>query len=520
MLICTREQMIEMYRLTTDVVGITGLLLMEAAGRSAAEHLHRIVVGQHEGRLKTVGIFCGGGSKGGSGYVMARYLDSLGYDVDCLLMRHPEEIKGYAWTNLEILRRLRPGLLALSVYAPSMTVEELNQRLPSYDIYVDAMLGLGLEGKVPNDYRSVVQFLNEVRGLKIALEIPSGLDANTGRPRPIAFEADYTCSFGMGKNGLYLDPGRNYAGEVLVTDIGMLPETADEVGIQGELLTEDSLRYLAVPRPSYTPSGTFGHLGLIAGSCATAGAAALAAGAALTSGVETASVITRESVRNTILQHHPEAIVHPLLPESGGIDGPTEAILTRLIEEKSALAIGCGLGTEPAVDQLLQLILTQARVPVVIDADALPFLANDLDILGDTLCPVVLTPSPSQMARLTGKSVDAGMADPIEWAFELAQQTGSYLILRFSTVVICAPDGRYAINTTGNPGMASAGMSDVLTGLLAGLLSTGMTPWDACQLAVFAHGRAGDLAQKQVGKRALRAGQVVENIPNALSFLE
>jgi NAD(P)H-hydrate epimerase len=510
----------EMDRRTIEEVGIAGAILMEVAGRTAAQTIHQINTERHDGRLKTVAIICGGGNNGGDGYVIARHLDSMGYDVDVLLLVPASAIKGDAWTNLEILRRLRPTLIDLMETFSVISADALNETLSYYDIYVDALLGTGLENEIFGHYREVVQYLNEARGLKIAVDIPSGVDANTGRPLGLAFRADHTITFGMAKNGLFLEPGRSLSGEVTVADIGILPETADEVGIQGELLTEEGLRKLGYPRPADAHKSQFGHVGIIAGSEDMAGAAALATGGALVSGAGLTSVATRPSVRPIVLSHHPEAMVQGFLPETGPLDDDARARLLTFVENKSVIAIGPGIGQEEAIAEILELLLTQGRSPVVIDADGLNVLAGRLDLLENALCPVILTPHPGEMARLTNADPETGLKDPVSWASWLSEGTGSFVVLKTATTVIAAPDGRYAINSTGNPGMATGGSGDVLTGLLAGLLGTGMTPWDAAISAVFAHGLAGDLAAASVGQRSLLAGHLLDHLPEALGFLE
>ena len=519
MKLCSREQMREMDRRTIEDVGIAGVILMEIAGREAAHILHQRIEDEHGGVPRTVAILCGGGNNGGDGYVMARHLDSLGYDVDVLLLTRPETVRGDAWTNLEVLRRLRPSIQVLPDLVPDMSVDDLQESLPYYDIYVDALLGTGLEDSVRGNYALVIRYLNEARGIKFAVDIPSGLDANTGRPLGFAFQAHYTATFGLGKNGLFLEQGREYTGEVTVVDIGILPETEDEVGIQGELLTEQGLAELAMPRPLHAHKGTYGHVALVAGAETMPGAAALATGAALSSGAGLVTLVTRESVRPIVSARHPEAMIQPLLPASGALPDNDLARLGELLEGKTAVAVGPGLGQSEAVHEILQLALA-GHAPVVIDADGLNVLAGHMDLLADTMCPVVLTPHPGEMARLTETPVADGMRDPLGWAFSLAQQTRSYVILKFSTTVLCAPDGRYAINSSGNPGMAGGGMGDVLTGLLAGFIGSGLPLWDAARLAVFAHGSAGDAAAEVRGERALRARDLLECVPDALAFLE
>lgn len=517
--LCTREQMREMDRKTIEEVGISGSILMEVAGRAASHILHEHVQ-TVQPDAKTIAIFCGGGNNGGDGYVMARHLDTLGYDVDVLMLVPPGAIEGDAWTNLEILRRLRPTIVVLPDVVDDINPDSLQDALPYYDVYVDALLGTGLEERVRGNYRQVIHYLNEANGIKFAVDIPSGLDADTGKPLGIAFEADLTATFGLAKNGLFLEQGRDIAGDVSVVDIGLLPETQDEVGIQGDLLTEETLLEFAFPRDNRGHKGTFGHVGIVAGSDAMSGAAALSSAAAFAAGVGLTTVLTRPSVRPVVLNHCPEAMVKAVLPDVGELGEDVALDVADFLEGKTALALGPGLGQEPSVADVLGMVLRQGHRPVVIDADALNVLAENLELLEDTLCPVVLTPHPGEMARLTGVPVEQGMADPLNWASSLAQQTRSYVILKFSTTVLCAPDGRYAINSSGNPGMASGGTGDVLTGLLAGLLATGMTPWDASRFAIYAHGRAGDLAEAVVGQRSMRATHLLEYLPNALSFLD
>ncbi|MCA9563685.1 MAG: NAD(P)H-hydrate dehydratase [Myxococcales bacterium] len=520
MKLCDREQMREMDQRTIEDVGLSGAVLMEVAGRSAARYLHRVLRDSHGGAPKTIAIFTGGGNNGGDGYVMARHLDSLGYDVDVLMLAKPEDVKGDAWTYLEILRRLRPTLIVLQDQFPDLSADALHEKLPYYDVYVDALLGTGVDAEVRGNYSQVIRYMNEARGIKFAVDIPSGLDANTGQPFGIAFRADYTATMGMAKNGLFLDPGRDYAGRVEVIDIGILPETADEVGILGELLCEETLAELSYPRPRTAHKGNFGHVALVAGSREMPGAAALCAGAALVSGVGLTTLVTRESARVSVAAQYTELMTKPVLPDHGELEPDVLADLSRFIEGKSAVGVGPGLGREPVVRQVLDALLREGHAPVVIDADGLNVLADNLELLDDTFCPVILTPHPGEMSRLTGISVDEGMNDPLGWAISLAQQVSAYVVLKCSTTVLCAPDGRYAINNTGNPGMATGGSGDLLTGLLTGLLASGMTPWDAARVATFSHGRAGDLAAAIAGQRVMRAGHILEQIPRALQFLQ
>jgi hydroxyethylthiazole kinase-like uncharacterized protein yjeF len=515
--LCTRDQMREMDRRTIEEVGIAGVILMEVAGREAARILDRYLREELGGSARTVAIFCGGGNNGGDGYVMARHLDSMGYDVDVLLMTRPETVTGDAWTNLEILRRLRPDVLILQDVVPELDVDSLHELLPDYDVYVDALLGTGLEDAVRGNYAQVIRYLNEARGVKFAVDIPSGLDADTGRPLGGAFQADLTCTFGMAKNGLFLEQGRGYTGRVEVVDIGILPEIADEVGIQGELLTREGLRGLAMPRPRHAHKGNFGHVALIAGSHAMPGAASLATAAALASGAGLVTLFTRESVRPIVGARHPEAMIRALLPEDGDLDETVLSELGELLERKTAIAIGPGLGRPDMIRDVIGMALG-GHAPVVIDADGLNVLCDDVDMLLDTFCPVILTPHVGEMARLTGVDAEEGMRDPLGWALALAQQTRAHVILKFSTTILCAPDGRYAINSSGNPGMATGGTGDVLTGLIAGLIASGMAIWDAARLAVFAHGRAGDLAAAEVGERSLSATHVLRHLPHALDL--
>jgi NAD(P)H-hydrate epimerase len=415
---------------------------------------------------------------------------------------------------------LSPNIIILQDYLEDISVESLQDFLPPYEIYVDALLGIGLSGNVSGHYLHTIKYLNEALGFKFAVDIPSGLNANTGKTLGVSFKADLTCTLGMAKNGLFLQHGRQIAGKTLVADIGILPETENNVGIQGELLTKKSMQTVCYPRARHSHKGMLGHLGIIAGSNNMPGAAILSTGGAVTSGTGLITVLTAPEVRHPLISRFPEAMLLPVLPDYGPLNENHLIDLERFLEEKSALVFGPGLGLEPMVSTLLASVLQTAHIPVVIDADGLTALADDMSPLYETLCPVVLTPHPGEMARLTDTELEQGMEDPVQWALSLAQQYRCYVVLKCATTILASPDGRYAVNSSGNPGMATGGSGDVLSGLLGGLMASGVPPWDAARLAIYLHGIAGDLAAEKSGLRALRALDIMEQLSHALADFE
>jgi NAD(P)H-hydrate epimerase len=398
------------------------------------------------------------------------------------------------------------------------SADQARPLLASSDILIDALLGTGLTSVVTGTYREAIDLINSVEKPVIAVDIPSGLQADTGAILGRAIRATLTVTCGLPKLGLYIDAGIDRAGIIRVVDIGIPSAYVDAIESRTLLLTRDSAFQSLPERPPSSHKGTFGHAGIIAGSVGKTGAAALAARAALRVGAGLVTVATPSSVNDVLEAKLLEAMTMPL-PETkartlarSGLDRVLAFIQTR-----TAIAIGPGLSTHPETVELVQSLMKHLDRPSVLDADALNALTGRASLLTECKTPPILTPHPGEMARLeidaTTQSVNA---DRIGTARRFARERGVFVVLKGARTVVARPDGLVAICPTGNPGMATAGTGDVLTGMIVGLLAQRVPPWEAACAATYFHGSAGDLAAQHLGQPGMVASDLIAQIPYAL----
>jgi NAD(P)H-hydrate epimerase len=398
------------------------------------------------------------------------------------------------------------------------SADQVRPLLASSDILIDALLGTGLSSAVTGTYREAIELINSAGKPVIAVDIPSGLHADTGAILGQAIRATLTITCGLPKLGLYINAGIDQAGVVRIVDIGIPHAYVDAVESRTVLLTSDSaFQSLPIRAPS-AHKGVFGHVGIIAGSVGKTGAAALAARAALRIGAGLVTVATPSSVNDVLESKLLEAMTMPL-PETkartlarSGLDR-----VVAFIQARSAIAVGPGLSTHPETVELVQSLMKHLDRPSVLDADALNALAGRASLLTECKTPPILTPHPGEMARLevdaTAQTVNA---DRIGTARRFARERGVFVALKGARTVIARPDGLVAICPTGNPGMATAGTGDALTGMIVGLLAQKVPAWEAVCAATYFHGLAGDLAAQHFGQSGMLAGDLIAQIPYAL----
>jgi NAD(P)H-hydrate epimerase len=506
----TGEEMSRVDARAIAELGIPGATLMENAGRGAADAIVAwLTTTARTARGRRVVVVCGKGGNGGDGFVAARWLARRGVRCDVVLAGAPEDVRGDAAAKLEALKkaRLRPIVVRdATAMAPL---------LARADLVVDALLGTGGRSAPEGVIADVIEAINAARRPVLALDIPSGLPADGAAPSGPAIRADATVTFAGLKRGLVVPPGRELAGRVSVVDIGV---AADEVarGITTFLLDAGDVAPHFPPRERAAHKGTYGHLLVVAGSVGKTGAAALAAEAALRSGVGLVTVATPASQQPIVAAHLLEAMTAPLPEGAPGFVGAAAAApLVELIAARDAVAIGPGLGVAPDVQELVRRIVVEARVPVVIDADAITALTGHLEVLRKAAAPRVLTPHPGELARMLGTTVPEIQRRRIEVARELATSHRVHLVLKGAVSVVAAPDGTVLLNPTGNPGMASGGTGDVLTGITGAMCARGLAPGDALASAVYLHGLAGDVAAERMGEESLIARDVIAALPEA-----
>jgi NAD(P)H-hydrate epimerase len=423
-------------------------------------------------------------------------------------------MQGEAAQNLEIVRNLNIPIVELGDCEPDEVIGALDE-LGYCLAWCDALLGTGLDRDVEGRYAEAIEFLNH-QPFVFAVDIPSGVHGRTGQKMGVAVAADATATFGAVKQGQALYPGRDLCGDLHVIDIGIPPWVMSEVGRSADLLDEAWTFLRMAARPDDYHKGKSGKLLILAGSHEKTGASLLATRGALRSGAGLLTVGTHEAVIPRIAPTINEAMAAHMLSEVP--DENCEERLREFLQDMDAVGMGPGIGTSDGSRQALHAVLESDVDAAVFDADALTLLAKEDDYAklrgfaqGAT---VVLTPHPGEMSRLCRCEISEISADPVGKATELADETGATIVLKGAATVVTSPDGRVGINSTGNPGMATGGIGDVLTGILTARLAEGSeAPFDAVCLAVYAHGAAGDLAAQELGERGMGAVDLAEALP-------
>ncbi|MCL2761210.1 MAG: NAD(P)H-hydrate dehydratase [Desulfuromonadales bacterium] len=507
----TGKVMQSLDRRTIDEFKISGLDLMEKAGQNCVD----LIKERYGSTVKQVVIIAGRGNNGGDGYVIARLLSVLRWNVDLFVISSRDKITGDAKVNLDRLPKVFP------VYINDESgLKGLAQALEKAEIIVDALLGTGLNTEVEGLYASVINMINSASAYTVSVDIPSGIDSATGKVLGCSVKAACTVTFAVAKLGHLLYPGAEYTGDLFVTDIGIPKGLIDRAeGI--ELIDQKYASTLLIPRSRTAHKGSNGHALVIAGSTGKSGAAAMAGNSAMRSGAGLVTLAVPESIHNILEIKTTEVMTVPLLDNNLGFLGKdTVPEIARQLKDKAVMALGPGIGWDKLTSELVRDLVKNAEIPIVIDADGLNAISEDLSVLGNSKSAfIIMTPHPGEMARLTNLTVAEVEEDRLGVARSFAVKHSVYLILKGARTVIAAPDGKLALNKSGNPGMASGGMGDVLTGIVTALVAQGYEPFKACCLGVFVHGFAGDLVAKEKGEIGLIATDLQEMLPYALKKL-
>ena len=501
-------EMQEMDRVTIHEMGIPGVVLMENAARGAT----RLFLDHFKPAADDhVVVLCGRGNNGGDGYVMARYLHNAGLKMTVLVLAPFEKISGDALINLDLIRGL--GLEILEV--PTAKRWQTHRSLLGQCHYIiDGIFGTGLNAPVRGFYAQVIQEVNSARNPVMAIDIPSGLNADTGQIMGNAVKAELTVTFGFPKLGQLLFPGAELVGRLTRIDIG-IPNAATEQIPARYHLTEpnDFSDLLKRDRPD-VHKGNRGHLLVLAGSTGKTGAAAMTAVGALRAGAGLVTVGVPKSL-NAILENKlTEAMTAPL-PETneGTLSLAAEETIHQLMEGKTALALGPGLSTNEETAALVRRIVGNCPLAMVIDADGLNALSGHLDALAPVREKTILTPHPGEMARLTGMTTGQIQEDRIVTAVKFVEEHGCFLVLKGARSLIAEPEGHVFVNPTGNPALSSGGTGDVLTGLIAGFAARGWPLAKAAATGAYLHGLAADFLAEDMGHFGMLAGELLDVVP-------
>ncbi|OAG28473.1 bifunctional ADP-dependent NAD(P)H-hydrate dehydratase/NAD(P)H-hydrate epimerase [Thermodesulfatator autotrophicus] len=497
-------------RFTIEEFGIPGLILMENAGRGTAELIvERFSHVLPQGAL----IICGPGNNGGDGFVIARHLFQKGFPVKIFCLAPTEKFKGDALINLQIVKKMK-----LPLFFVDSDISTLRQEIKACGLIVDAIFGTGLTREVGGHFAAAIEAINQSEKPVIAVDIPSGLSADSGKPLGIAVKATLTATMALPKIGQVIYPGRYYVGELKVVDISMPKTVIEELAPKRFLLDESWASKNIKPREPESHKGTYGHVAVLAGSRGKTGAAILTCRGALRGGAGLVTLVCPKSLNHIYEIALTEAMTYPLEHETE-INSLSYRAFDEIIsfcQGKKAASIGPGLGLHQETFELVHRLVARLDIPMVIDADAISALAGELFHLRRAQAPRILTPHPGELARLLDISIEEIKKNRLEIARLAAKETESIIVLKGAATVVVSPDGREAVNYSGNPGLATGGTGDVLTGLITALLAQGYEPFIAACLGVYLHGLSGDILAKRKGPFGFVAEEVAEALPNAI----
>ena len=476
---------------TMQHYGVPSCVLMERAALEFVRSLHK-----EKADLSRVLVVCGSGNNGGDGMAAARMLFLEHFQVDVVMIGNPQKASEEASRQMGILEKYGIPLF---------------DKLPegkSYTCIVDAIFGTGLSRPIEGRYAQCIRELNEMEGYKAAVDIASGVSADTGDILGCAFHADLTVTMAFAKYGQLLYPGKAQTGKLIVAQIGITPESFLDLHPQGVYYEEDDLKALLPKRREDSNKGTYGKVLSVTGSYDMAGASFLSSSAAYAAGAGLVSILSPEANRVPLQTLLPEAVL-----KSYEGDGTRE--LEEILPKATSIVCGCGLGTSEEASSLLEALLQEASAPMVLDADALNLMAED-DLLADEACgfqgQLVLTPHLGEAARLLHTDIASVQEDKIGSARKISQQFQAVCVLKDASTVCCDTEGRLFINTSGCSAMSKGGSGDVLAGTVAGLLAQGMDEWSAATCAVYLHGKAGEYMEKETGAHGLFARELVRGI--------
>ena len=505
MKIVTASEMREIDRATSQRFGVPSLSLMENAGSAVAE----FVVARYPS-AERVGVICGKGNNGGDGFVAARKLKAAGKEVRVVLLAEPGELRGDA---AEMFAKL--PVAPVIVRSSEELKQEKTRTVFESDVLLDAILGTGFKPPVSGLYAEAIRLLNASSAPVVAVDIPSGADADVmGEQTGAVARADAVVTFTAPRPAHIF--GRLTDGITLIAPIGS-PDDAIVSSLQLNLITAREIAPLIGPRPLAANKGNFGHVLVIGGSVGKAGSVAMAGIAALRTGAGLSTVATPKSVLGTVAGFHPEVMTEPLdETDAGSISTRASGEVDTLIKGKTVLAVGPGISRNPETSEFVRSLVVKSKLPLVLDADGLNAFegrANELNGKGRTL---VITPHPGEMARLAGSTIAAVQRDRINVARTFAREHELIVVLKGHRTLIAQPDGTVWVNTAGNPGMATGGTGDILTGMVSGLIAQNPERIvEAVIAAVHLHGLAGDVARESMGEHSLVATDLIKALPEA-----
>jgi len=508
MKVVTSQEMQEIDRITIEDYGIPSLVLMEKAGCA----VFRMALNLYpENRFL---VLSGGGNNGGDGLAAAREFHNHGKKVRVVILSNKKALSKDCEAQYK---------MALKFGVPVEFRDSLTTRDLHGSTVIDAVFGTGLSRPVQGKIARIFELINSLDVPVVSVDIPSGISSDTGEILGEAIKADCTVTFGLPKRGHFLHPGAEYTGRLFVEDIGFPDNLLTEDKLRVGLMTKETVSGLIPPRPRYSHKGDYGHILIVAGSKGKTGAALMTANACLRSGSGLVTLAVPESLMEVFQGRVTEEMTLPLPDDGIGTlsSKAIDVILNFTAQKFDVIAIGPGIGVSYDTEKVVMELIQRTTIPLVIDADGINSISRAIGNRQGTIglfkkakAPIILTPHHGEMARLLQGSREVEK-NKIDMAISFSKETGAYLVLKGVPTIIAEPEGSAFINTTGNPGMATAGSGDVLTGIIASLLGQGSNPFNASLFGVYLHGLAGDCAAEIKGERSLIASDIIDFLPGA-----
>ena len=502
------RQMNEIDSMTINKIGIPGIVLMENAATAVVKEIEKDIktlIG------KNIAIFAGKGNNGGDAFGAARLLYNKGAEIKVYLIGKKSDIQHDAAINLRILENMG---IEITEILDTAQMQNIKDNLKFTDVILDGIFGTGLSRDVGGISKEVIMCVNESKKHVISIDIPSGICGLTGKVMGVCIKANKTVTFALPKIGSIIHPGCDYTGELVVADISIPSKVVESLNIKNNIIDKKMVLKAIPSRYANSNKGSYGKALVVTGSKGMTGAGILSAKAALRAGVGLVYLGVPASLTNVYDGAVVEAVTIPLEDKDNGkLSADCIPQIKERLKGMSVAALGPGLSTSEDIFEIVKSMIIDSEIPLVIDADALNVLAKDVSILKELKAGAVVTPHPGEMARLIGIRVEDVQNNRIGIAKEFASKWNVITVLKGSRTVVAFPDGSVWINTTGNPGMASGGTGDVLTGIIAGFAAQGVGLENAAIAGVYVHGLAGDSASGKFGEHGLVASDIIEDIP-------
>ena len=511
MKVVTSSEMRQIDTYTIEQIGIPGIILMENAAIRIVQ-----IIANDIGNLvsKNIVVFAGKGNNGGDALAVSRHLYNLGANVLVVLVAEKDLIKEEAKINLNIVKNI--GIKFVLVNDESYN-KEIEASLYLADVIVDGLLEIGIKGEVNNLLSGIINLINKVGKYVISIDIPSGINGDTGKVCGKCIIASKTAALGLPKIGVLVGEGAKFTGEIEIVDIGIPNHVIQEQDVSVHIITREEIMHVMPIHLPFSHKGDHGKVLVIAGSTGLTGAATLTSRAAIRSGAGLVTLGIPSSLNAIMEAKLTEIMTLPLADDGRGyLSAKCIEHLESWIEKCSVVAIGPGLGCNEEITKVVSWLVEHSTKPLVIDADGINSLSENIDILNKARSPIVLTPHLGEMSKLTNLSIETIHQDKVSIIKEYSEKWNCTIVLKDWRTLVGAPNGKVIINTTGNAGMATGGSGDVLTGIIASFVAQGLSPEWAAISAVYIHGKAGDLSAGEKGQIGMIAGDIVENIPHAL----